>query len=204
MKAIIEIPDIPATVRRMRFYPPLSDLELEDFCGRNDDYRIERTSGGVIKFVTPTGLDTGGVNVELSAQLRNWVKTHQGGRAFDSNAGFYLPDGSMLSPDASFLSTKTLAKLPESERKHIPHVCPDFVIELISESDTLASSKKKMTLWMANGVQLGWLIEPEKERVWVYSPDAAEPVIVTGSFVEGTGPVEGFRLDLEKVWNEYR
>lgn len=204
MKAVIEIPDLPATVRSLRFYPPLSDAELEDFCSRNDDYRIERTRKGVIQVLTPTGLDTGGGNAELIVQLRVWVKKYRKGRAFDSNAGFYLPDGSMLSPDASFLSNETLAKVPEGGRKHIPHICPDFVIELISESDTLAGSKKKMTLWIINGVKLGWLVEPKKERIWVYLPDAAEPATISGSFIEGTGPIEGFRLDLEELWEEYR
>ncbi len=204
MKAVIEIPDLPITVRSMRFYPPLSDEELEDFCSRNDDHRIERTSKGVITVVTPTGLDTGGGNSEINAQLRNWADTHGQGHAYDSNTGYHLPDGSMLSPDASYLKAETRAKLPRSGRKGIPYVCPEFVIELISESDTLAGSKKKMTLWIANGVQLGWLIEPEKERVWVYLPDEHEPKVVSGNFIGGSGPIEGFRLNLEKLWKEYR
>lgn len=204
MKAIIEIPDIPSVIRNLRFRPPLTDDELEDLCRRNDDYRIERTREGVIQVVSPTSLDTGGGNAEIITQLRNWVATHGSGHAYDSSAGFYLSDGSMLSPDASYLKAETRAKITKLGRKRIPHICPDFIIELISESDTLASSKKKMSRWMENGVLLGWLVEPKKRRVWVYSSDASEPTVASGNLLSGSGPVEGFRLNLDKVWNEYR
>ena len=203
METLFQAP-VTFTPRTVQMQPPLNDTELEQFCALNEFWRIERTREGVLTMTPPTGMFSGGGNAELIAQLRDWVKKHRKGRAFDSNAGFYLPDGSMLSPDASFLSTETLAKVPEGERKHIPHICPDFVIELISESDTLAGSKKKMTLWMTNGVKLGWLVEPKQERVWVYLPDFTEPEIISDSFIEGTGPVEGFRLDLEELWKEYQ
>ncbi len=204
MKDVIHIPDLPTGVRTLRFHPPFSDEELEGLCRTNHGYRIERTSEGVIQVVSPTGLNTGGSNAEIITQLRNWVETHGRGRAYDSSASYYLPDDSMLSPDASYLKAETRAKISKLSRKRIPHICPDFVIELISESDTLAGSKKKMSRWMANGVLLGWLVEPKKERVWGYSPDSTEPAVVSESFVDGSGPVEGFRLNLNKVWNEYR
>ncbi len=204
MDVLIKIPDIPTPVRNLRFYPPLSDAELEDFCLRNDIYRIERTREGLIKVVTPTGLQTGAGNANVNGQLYAWWNSHGRGQIYDSNAGYYLPDGSMLSPDASYLTTETLARVPKPRRKHIPHICPDFVIELVSETDTLTGSKKKMERWMANGVRLGWLLEPKRERVWVYRPENNAPQIESGSYVEGSGPVSGFRLDLEQLWNQYK
>ncbi len=204
MKAVIEIPDIPAAVRSLRFYPPLNDAEFEAFCGTNEVYRIERTREGVIEVVSPTGMDTGGGNAEIITQLRTWANTCTEGKAYDSNTGYHLPDGSMLSPDASYVKAERFSKLSRKERKRIPHLCPEFIMELISETDTLAKSKKKMKRWMENGVELGWLLEPEKERVWVYRQGAVEPEVVSGTFIDGSGCIEGFRLDLEKVWNEYR
>ncbi len=204
MDVLIRIPDRPFPVSSLRFDPPLSDAELEDFCRRNDVYRIERTREGLIKVVTPTGLETGGGNANVNGQLYAWWNGHRQGQICDSNAGYYLPDGSMLSPDASYLTAETLARVPKPKRKGIPHICPDFVIELISETDTLTGSKRKMERWIANGVHLGWLLEPKKERVWVYRNEGSPTLIASADYVEGSGPVVGFRLDLEQVWDQYR
>ena len=204
MEVLIKIPDMPSTVRSLRFYPPLSDKELEEFCRRNDVYRVERTREGVITVVTPTGMQTGGGNANLNGQLYAWWNLHRQGKIFDSNIGYYLPDGSMLSPDASYLTDELLAQVPKSQRKGIPHVCPSFVVELISETDTLAGSKKKMTRWMANGVHLGWLLEPRRKRVWVYRADGTAPEVLSDKYIDGSGPVEGFRLDLQQLWEQYQ
>lgn len=192
------------TPRTVQMQPPLSDTELEQFCALNEFWRIERTREGVITMNPPTGMFTGGGNADVTTQLGTWWRTHRRGRSFDSNTGYYLPDGSMMSPDASYLTAETLAKLPRQERKGFPHICPNFIIELISETDTLAGSKKKMVRWMENGVELSWLIEPEKERVFVYVSGGVNPVVVTGASVLGTGCVEGFRLDLNELWDWYQ
>lgn len=204
MEVLLEIPDVPSTVRSLRFYPALSDKELEEFCQRNDVYRIERTREGVITVVTPTGMQTGGGNANLNGQLYAWWNLHRRGKIFDSNTGFYLPDGSMLSPDASYLTEEVLAQIPNSQRKGIPHACPSFVVELIPETDTVAVSKKKMTRWMTNGVHLGWLVEPRRKRVWVYKAGNTTPEIFSGEYIDGSGPVDGFRLDLKQLWEQYQ
>jgi len=203
MEALFQAP-VTFTARTVQMHPPLSDTELEQFCAVNEFWRIERTREGAITMNPPTGMFTGGGNADVTAQLHAWWKTHRRGRSFDSNTGYYLPDGSMMSPDASYLTAETLAKLPREERKGFPHICPDFIIELISETDTLVSSKKKMVRWRENGVELGWLIEPDKERVFVYTAGAVNPIIVTGAFVSGSGCVEGFQLDLNELWDWYR
>jgi Uma2 family endonuclease len=189
--------------RSLAVDPPLSDAEFEAFCLKNDDLRIERTQEGAIRMNPPTGAMTGDGNSEINHQLRNWWDTHEKGRVFDSNAGFFLPDGSMLSPDASYVLPEQLKGVTRKQLAGLLRVCPAFVVELLSPSDSLAETGRKMQRWIANGAQLGWLIDPYQQKVIVYQP-GSEPHAVAAEKLEGCGPVQGFTLELWKVWRCYQ
>jgi len=189
--------------RSLVLNPPMTDAELFEFCILNDVSRIERTREGVIHMNAPAGSISSDGNSEIITQLRSWWKTHKRGRVYDSNGGFHLPDGSMLSPDAAYLTAETFARTTREDRKGFPHVCPDFVIELLSETDRVLIAKKKMEQWIENGVQVGWLVTPKKRQVLVYSSGSENFVSVKSDFVDGSEPVEGFRLDLAEVWECY-
>ncbi len=200
---LVHMPNLPGPLRALRFFPPLSDAELEAFCKSNESLRIERTQEGDVTVMTPAGMRSSGGNAFLCAQLSNWWEAHREGFIFDSSGGFYLPDGSMLSPDASYITPATLAEIPEAERDSFPHVCPDFVVELMSQSDTPAASHRKMARWIANGVRLGWLLDPKGRRAHVYRHDASTPMIVANSILEGAEPVVGLQLDLDDFWRRF-
>jgi Uma2 family endonuclease len=182
--------------------PPLSDAEFEALCAANDLIRFERTREGEILMNPPSGGFTSDGNAEIVSQLRSWWKTHRRGRTFDSNGGFFLPDGSMLSPDASYILPKRLRGLTRDDMTGFPRLCPDFVIELLSVSDSLPKAQHKMGRWIENGATLGWLIAPYEEKVYIYEP-GREAAAVSGDTVQGTGPVEGFALDLDELWRCY-
>lgn len=182
--------------------PPVSDAEFEALCRENDNVRLERTKEGAVRMNPPTGGWTGCGNQEISRQLGNWQANTESGRVFDSSSGFRLPDGSTLSPDASYLSEERLRSLPKGALRGFPRICPDFVIELRSESDPLQELTDKMNDWISNGAQLAWLIDPYERKVLVYRPDGTVES-VTGSEIAGNGPVAGFVLDLARVWKCY-
>jgi Uma2 family endonuclease len=141
-------------------------------------------------------------NSEINRQLRNWWIQHRRGRVYDSCAGFFLPDGSSLNPDAAYVTAEQLTGLKRDDLAHFLRLAPAFVIELLSLSDSPVEAAKKMEAWIANGVELGWLVDPYAKVVHIYEPDAA-PRIETGSRAAGSGPVKGFVLDLEEVWRCY-
>ena len=194
--------DAATTPHSLTIDPPMTDAQLEEFCRLNDVARIERTKEGVIRMNPPAGFYTSDGNAEIGGQLRAWWKTHRRGRTCDSNAGFYLPDGSLLSPDAAYISEERLRPLSRADLKGFPHVCPEFVIELLSPSDRLSEAMEKMQQWIANGVQLGWLIDPSQRKVFVYRP-GAKALTVTSDTLPGDGLVAGFVLDLNEVWDRY-
>ena len=121
----------------------LTNDELWELCRRNDLAQIERTREGYIVMNAPEGGSTGDGNAEIIAQLRNWWKTHRRGRVYDSNTGFELPDGSMLSPDAAYLTSERLFPLTPAERRRFLPACPNFIIELLSPSDRLPEIQQK-------------------------------------------------------------
>jgi len=182
--------------------PPVSDAEFEALCRENPDVRLERTREGAVRMNPPAGGWTSSGNQEIAGQLYNWWATHERGRIFDSNGGFRLPDGSTLSPDAAFVSEERLRALPKGALRGFPRVCPDFVIELLSESDSAAALRAKMGDWIANGVRLGWLIDPYRREAWVFRPEL-EPERVAAEMLTGEGPVEGFQLNLGRVWKRF-
>ena len=122
------------------------------------------------------------------------------GKSFGSNAGFTLPDGSMRSPDAAWLSLERWNALARKEQTRFGHVSPEFVIELRSESDGLAELQDKMRMWIANGVELAWLIDPKRKVVEIYRPGESAEVHQNPTSVQGTGPVRGFELIISRVW----
>jgi Uma2 family endonuclease len=196
----VALPDFnaPATLILDSENPP-SDEQFVTFCEANRDLKIERNTRGEIVIVPPAGYESDHRNLNASSQLFAWSRQNKTGRASGSSALFMLPDGSALSPDAAWVSNERLASVNSSERRQFPHVCPEFVIEVLSPSDRLATAQKKMRAWIANGAQLGWLIDGDAMKVYVYRA-SGEMEIVTGDHIDGEGPVEGFRMDLTSIW----
>jgi Uma2 family endonuclease len=190
------------TPRRLVLDPPLTDAQFQELCASNDWFRYERTREGEILMHPPTGSITSDGNAEITGQLRSWWKTHRRGKTCDSNGGFFLPDGSMLNPDAAYVLPQKLKGLTKDDLTGFPYLCPDFIIELLSTSDSLPEARQKMERWMENGAAVGWLIDPYKKTVYVYEP-GRKAAAVSGKAVQGSGPVEGFILDLDDLWRCY-
>jgi Uma2 family endonuclease len=133
-------------------------------------------------------------------QLDHWAEKDGRGTAFDSSVGFTLPDGSVLSPDASWVSNESLVRLTRAQRREFLRLCPEFVIEVMSPSDRLKSAKDKMGVWVANGVLLGWLIDGDHETVSIYRKGHAPKTRKGIKELAGDGPVAGFVLKLQAIW----
>jgi len=175
----------------------LNDEEFFQFCIENRDLRIERNSNLEIVIMSPTSSLSGKINTEIIRQLSNWNVLKKTGEVFDSSTGFTLPDRSVFSPDASWVSSAKWSALTEEQKNSFSPVCPEFIIEIRSKSDSFQEMHNKMNKWIMNGCQLGWLIDPLNKEVHSYKPGQS-PEIVYGFTqpVYANVPVEGFVLDL--------
>lgn len=167
--AQITTSDTPVSLNlRMGGALRLSDDELFDLCARNRELRIERTAEGDLIVMTPAGGETAHRNAKITAALLMWADHDGTGIAFDSSAGFLLPNGAERSPDAAWVERSRWAALPPEGREKFVPLAPDFVVELRSRSDRLSVLQAKMEEYRDNGVRLGWLLDPEERRVHVY------------------------------------
>ena len=178
----------------------LSDPELFELCVQNPELRIERSAEGDLIVMTPTGGESSHRNLRIATALSLWADEDGTGTAFDSSGGFLLPNGAMRSPDASWVSNARLATLRPAEKRGFIPLCPDFVIELKSPTDRLPDLQAKMEEYQANGAKLGWLIDPDERRVYVYrSGIAVEVLEEPGRVISDPEPL-GFTLNLDPIW----
>jgi Uma2 family endonuclease len=197
MAFVIDDAFLPATLTAH----PMTDDEFAEFCAEHPDLFFEMTAEGEIIVMPPTYSLTGARNAEISVQLGTWAKQDARGIACDSSTGFVLPNGARRSPDAAWTLKTRVAQLSPASREKFWHLCPDFVIELQSSTDRPRMLKDKMREWLANGAQLGWLLDPETHSVEVYRPLTEPETLTNIDSISGEGPVAGFVLDLSAVWN---
>ena len=174
-----------------------SDKEFLAFCEQNRELRIERTKEGNIIIMSPTKSNTGNKNLEIATDLNLWNRQTKYGKAFDSSTGFTLPNGAMRSPDASIIAQARWDQLSDAEKNSFAPICPEFVVELKSDSDSLNTLKAKMQEWLNNGVQLGWLIDPDQQKAYIYRPNQS-PETINGfdQKLSGEKVLKGFEFDL--------
>jgi Uma2 family endonuclease len=200
MQLTIPIPECQDAVR----FPPgilnWSEEEFLHFCHANRDLRIERSSNGEIIVMSPAGGYASFQNLKVASQLDAWATRDGSGVAFDSSAGFRLPNGAMRSPDAAWVQQARLAKLSRRQKEQFIPLCPDFVIEVASPSDDVSSLREKMREYVECGLRLGWLILPATTQVEVYNSGGVE-VLNSPATVSADPVLPGFKLELASIWN---
>ena len=179
----------------------MSDEAYYEFCIANPDVRFERSPQGEIIIVPLAGGESDYHSLDAGAQLKAWSKRDGRGRAFGCSVAFILPSGAVYSPDAAWVSKARLSILTREQLRKFPPVCPEFVIEVMSPSDRPRAAKDKMLAWMAEGVELAWLIDGNNETVYIFRSGSQESEQRTGIMtLAGEGPVGGFELDLADIW----
>jgi Uma2 family endonuclease len=178
----------------------VSHRAFEKFCQANPDLRMERTARGVLEVMAPTSSDTGRQNGWLTAQVVLWAMDDSSGTAFDSSAGFTLPNGAIRSPDASWISNDRWNALTTEQRKlGFAPICPDFVVELRSNSDSKEALRGKMREYLEQGARLGWMIDPFDGTVEIYRPGRTAEILDKPATLSGEDVLPGFVLKLKGI-----
>lgn len=178
----------------------LTDDQFFQLCQENENIRLERTAKGELIIMSPAGGETGNRNAGLTAQIWIWNESHKLGKVFDSSTGFKLPNGADRSPDASWVKLERWNALTPEQQKKFPPLCPDFVVELMSPSDSLKETQDKMKEYRDNGAVLGWLINRKSRQVEIYRQNQEVEVLESPANVSGEDVLPGFILNLESIW----
>ena len=195
----IELPENRSI--QLRFDEQLSLAEFEDFCSRHPELLVEREPDGQLTVRSPVHLLSGGQESDVGFYLNLFVKPRKLGRVYSPSTGFALPDGSLRSADAAFVSTAQLAQLAEAEKHRFARLVPELVIEIRSDTGKLGKLLTKMRdTWIGNGVRLAWLIDPKNRVSYIYRADGSEE-IVTGfdKVLDGEDLLPGFGLELAEL-----
>jgi len=188
---------LPAT---LQLNIDLTDEQFFQLCTNNRDLRFERTATGELIIMPPTGSETGDRNADLTYQLRAWSRQNKLGKSFDSSTGFKLPNAAERSPDASWVKMERWNALSAAEIERFAPLCPDFVVELMSPSDSLEKTRAKMREYMDNGARLGWLINRQQQQVEIYRPNREVEILPSPQTLSGEDVLPGFVLDLAEIW----
>ena len=178
----------------------LTDEQFFQLCVNNRDLRLEQTAEGELIIMPPTGWKSGNRNSRLTQRLGNWTDADGTGLAFDSSTGYILPNGAKRSPDASWVSRERLEALNPDPTQFLP-MAPDFAVELRSANDELRTLQQKMQEYIDNGVRLGWLLDPQNQRVEIYRPGQDVEVLQSPTSLSGEDVLPGFMLDLTQILN---
>ena len=204
--------DAQITLERMTIYIPGNHFtfrignrikpsieEFERICRQNGDMQIEMSKEGEVSVMPPVHAETSEKNADIVYQLKHWSKKDKSGKVYESSAGFVLPNGAIRSPDACWILKERLEKLSAKERQGFINICPDFVIELRSASDSLQKLKTKMLEYIENGAKLGWLIDPIKSKVHIYRRDKPIKILENPNTLTGEEVLKNFKLDLSEI-----
>lgn len=187
--------NIPTTITLKISHDQFLDLALA-----NRDLQLERNATGELIIMPPTGSYTGKINFDIAGQLWFWNRQTKLGEAFDSSTGFHLPNGSDRSPDAAWIKQEKWDTLSLEQKESFAPICPDFVLELRSKTDSLEKLQSKMREYIENGASLGWLIDQKNQRVEIYRPGKDVEILEHPTSLSGEDVLPGFILDLTELW----
>ena len=179
----------------------VSDEEFAELCRLNPELQLERTSDGDLVIMAPTGGKTGRRNAKLTVAFGVWAAKDRSGQSFDSSTLFTLPNTAKRSPDVAWVRNERWNALSAQQQEEFPPLCPDFVVELRSRTDSLNALKEKMEEYISNGAELGWLIDPLERKVRVYRAAVAPEVLEDPEEVFGEPLLKGFVLEVRALWD---
>ncbi|WP_013320934.1 Uma2 family endonuclease [Gloeothece verrucosa] len=185
-------------------FDPIGKLTDEQFyllCRHNPQTKFERNAQGEIVIMSPTGGETGRYNIEIATEFVIWNRQVKLGVLFDSSTCFKLPSGADRSPDVAWIKQERWERLTPQQKEQFPPIAPDFVLELMSPSDSLKDLQKKMQEYLDNGVRLGWLINRKQRQVEIYRQGQAIEIFNAPPTLSGEEILPGFTLDLNFIWN---
>lgn len=175
--------------------------QFQKIAAANRDLRLEKTARGELIIMPPTGSSTGRRNFNLAGQLFVWNERYKLGIAFDSSTAFHLSNGADRSPDVAWMRRERWESLTSEQQDDFAPICPDFVIELRSKTDSIKTLRKKLKEYLENGLQLGWLIDPQARQVEIYRANREVEVLQNPTYLSGENILPEFVLNLQKVWD---
>ncbi len=197
---------IPMKARRLNIprTGSLTDEQFYKLCIAYKQRQLELTADGELIIMHEQGKANSIINSQFMSELANWNHYKKAGYVFSSPTEFHLPNGAYRSPDISWIVLERWEGLSKVERRLFPPLCPDFVMEVSSECDSLEELREKMYEYRDNGTRLGWLVDLQRSVVEIYRPQHVETInfsLNNPPKLTGEDVMPGFKFDLSLIAN---
>ena len=190
---------------RLRLPPEwrLTEECFLELCELNEGWEFETTAAGELVIMPGTGRENSKRAAEILVDVGNWSRSGGDGEYHPGDGMVRHPDGIMRSPDVAWISPERINQRQEGYDGVLIPVCPDFVVEIRSRSDSVSRQQEKMEQWMSYGARLGWLIDAYSEKVWIYREGQDEPEeLDKPDSLSGEDVLVGLVVDLARIWND--
>lgn len=204
--SLLVAPELRDVCLRIQLPAPPTDEELERLNQRNEGWKIELGANAELEVRMIAGGDSSDVSIELGRQVANWRVATGGGRVRDPDGTYKVSHPDLgertQAPDVSWISPDLIAATPRERRpkRGFWSLCPTFVIEVRSPSDSLVAQQQRMENWLTFGVELGWLVDPLRQTVWIYRPNQEPESLDRPATLSGEDVLQGLFVDLAEVW----
>lgn len=164
----------------------------------DDDYRYDVWDGELTR-MAPAGGRHNEVETDLAFALRR--AAGDAGRVYTGDTGFRLAERRSISPDVAFVRRERLP--PVAERVGFLAVVPDLAVEVRSPSDQDDDVVNKVSRYLALGVPLVWVLDPQQRTGEVHRPDGTSRALTANrdDVLDGEDVVPGFRLPLRELFD---
>ena len=167
------------------------------FLEANELYAIEYNETGELVVMPSSYLPGADEESELIIDVGIW-RRRNGGMTPSSSVVLRIPGLGGRGPDASWVSPERLAELDDEQRR-TGQVCPDFVAEIRSPSNSMTYLQRKMEEYIVYGARLGWLIDPRNRQVAIYRPDQEPEVLDDPEILSGEDVMPGFEFRVREL-----
>lgn len=175
-------------------------LTADDLTKQPDDGSRYELVKGVLQKMPPAGFEHGICAAEIGSKLNMYVKRHKLGYVCGAETGFRIaqnPD-TVRAPDAAFVCQTSIER--QGIVKGYWEGAPDLAIEVISPGDTYAEVAEKVEAWLTAGCRMVWVINPRRETVEVYRPNADFTILRGTDILDGGDVVEGFQCSVQDIF----
>ena len=175
-------------------------LTADDLARQPDDDSRYELVKGVLRKMPPAGFEHGICAAKIGSKLNVHVRTHQLGYVCGAETGFKIaqnPD-TVRAPGAAFVRQASIER--QGIVKGYWEGAPDLAIEVISPGDTYAEVAEKVQEWLTAGCRMVWVINPRRETVEVYRPNADFIILRGTDTLDGGDVIEGFRCHVQDIF----
>jgi len=174
-------------------------LTADDLARMPDDASVQlELDEGELITMPPAAEEHGHIEMDLVVLLGNFVKKHKLGRVYAGDTGFRLNDRTVFAPDVAFVRRDRAEAVRSTS---FANGAPDLAVEIISPSDGMRQSTRKVKQYLAAGSHTVWVVYPKSKKVVVFETSGAERTLRSNDTLDAPELLPGFSVKVAELFD---